>query len=147
MSWNAVKAVLNHSKINSAAGLSVMLSIAHHMDDTGALGHKGAASSPTTIDLMETARTQSKTTFLKWVGEAVDLGEIEKITHGLGRGGYCEYHLLLPMDGRNPEPRATTPAQQADRDYRRELLNALISASESAIALTQSDGAVCQKNM
>lgn len=96
MSWQAVEAVQDHSKLEDHTALCIMYAIARAADADGVVGANGKVTSPS-IDSLAAKSRCHRNTILNWLPKLEASGELLIERFGVGRGAWNRYTILLPI--------------------------------------------------
>jgi hypothetical protein len=102
MSWQAMEAVQDHSKLDDHTALCIMYAIARHADENGIVGAGGRLTSPNADRLADKAKV-SRRTFFNWLPKLEESGELTVERNGAGRGAWNKYTINLPINSANDE--------------------------------------------
>lgn len=130
MSWQAIEAVQDHSKIDDHTALSIMYVIARYADATGAVGSGGRATSPS-IDTIAAKSRCHRNTVLNWLPKLEATGELTIERLGSGRGSWNRYSINLPMPDEN---NGTSKDVPLSKDMVQEMVQKLGVMVQDAVA-------------
>lgn len=103
MSYQAVEAVQDYSKIDDHAGLCIMYAIARYADANGVAGANTKETSPSVRTLAEKARVH-RNTVINWLPKLEAAGELKIERFGKGRGAWNRYTIMLPIENNGTSP-------------------------------------------
>jgi hypothetical protein len=103
MSYQAMEAVQDRSKVNDPTGLTVFQAIARYADANG-ITADGKLRAPS-MDTLAAKAHCHRNTVINWIRRLEELGELHVERKGAGRGAYNVYQILLPIRGHSD----TTP--------------------------------------